>query len=453
MRPTDRSQLQEIDGLNQRSSSRRNLQSSSSSYYHLSIKLISVLLIALLVWKNFQTNLLLFMTELNMNNNIQYRENVSFSVPPPPSDENNNDNKELLHPQEFYRREEPMTPERMTHLRGPDGPKYNVLVTGAAGFIGMSTALELKRIGMAPIGYDNVNSYYSTELKELRIEQLKLQNIELVRGDVCDTETLKKTIKTHNITRVIHLAAQAGVRYSIEKPLEYIRNNVECFVRLLETMVELDLAGGRSNSKDSLVYASSSSVYGNSAQIPFVESDRLEDPASLYATTKRSDELIAQTYFNLHNVTSIGLRFFTVYGPYGRPDMAPWIFTDRISNGETIRVFNHGNSRRDFTYIDDIVQGVVNSLLVKVDKPEYINLGRGKPVVLGDFVNIVQKQVGIKAKINSIGMQMGDVPVTYADITKARRMLGYKPHTLIEDGITKFVSWFKQHNASKYRFS
>ena len=221
--------------------------------------------------------------------------------------------KVITHPQAKYKQTSPrMTKRRMERLKGPNGPKYSVMVTGAAGFIGMHTAIELKKMGMTPIGYDNVNQYYAVELKESRIEELKKRDIAFVRGDVCDVATLKSTIKEHNITRFIHLAAQAGVRYSLDHPLEYTRNNVDCTVNILEVMVELGLK------EDPLVYASSSSVYGNNVKIPFQETDRVEDPASLYAATKRSDELIAQTYFNLHNVSSIGLRFFTVYGPYGR---------------------------------------------------------------------------------------------------------------------------------------
>jgi len=255
------------------------------------------------------------------------------------------------HPQAKYKeKSRRMTKNRIEQLKGPTGPKFSVMVTGAAGFIGMHTAIELKKMGMSPIGYDNVNQYYSVELKESRIRELKKRDIAFIRGDVCDVAKLKSTIEQHNITRFIHLAAQAGVRYSLDHPLEYTRNNVDCTVNILEVMVELGLK------EDPLVYASSSSVYGNNIKIPFQETDRVEDPASLYAATKRSDELIAQTYFNLHNMSSIGLRFFTVYGPYGRPDMAPWIFTDKISNNQTIRVFNHGKSRRDFTYVDDIVR-------------------------------------------------------------------------------------------------
>lgn len=219
----------------------------------------------------------------------------------------------LLHPQETYSlKSRPMSQEAVAKLKGPDGPKYAVLVTGAAGFVGMHTALALKELGMTPVGYDNVNQYYSVDLKHSRIEELKKKGIAFVKGDVCDVDKLKETIREHKITRFIHLAAQAGVRYSLDHPLEYTRNNVDCTVNILEVMVELGLKD------DPLVYASSSSVYGNNVKIPFQETDRVEDPASLYAATKRSDELIAHTYFNLHNISSIGLRFFTVYGPYGR---------------------------------------------------------------------------------------------------------------------------------------
>ena len=351
-----------------------------------------------------------------------------------------------LHPQESYLyKVDKMTQLQMEHLRGPDGPKYAVLVTGAAGFVGMHSCLELKRLGMEPIGYDNVNDYYSTELKASRIEKLMEHSIPFVKGDVCDADALKKAIKKYKITRIIHLAAQAGVRYSLDHPLEYTRNNVDCFVHLLETLNTLDL-------KDTLVYASSSSVYGNNVKVPFKETDIVEDPASLYAATKRSNELIAHTYWNLYNISSIGLRFFTVYGPFGRPDMAPWIFTDKIANNEKIKVFNHGNSKRDFTYVDDIVQGVVNALFVHTGQPEIVNLGNGRPVVLADFVRIVEERVGKKAKTVEVGMQKGDVPVTFADITKARYLLGYHPTTPIEEGITQFVEWFRKHNATQYRY-
>lgn len=349
------------------------------------------------------------------------------------------------HPQAKYKSQPAMTPSKMEELRGPDGPKWTVLVTGAAGFVGMHTALELKRIGMSPIGYDNVNSYYSTDLKRSRIAELESKNIPFHEADVCDVRALKEVIQQHKITRFIHLAAQAGVRYSLDHPLEYTRNNIDCTVYLLETLVELGLT------KLPLVYASSSSVYGNNLKVPFAETDRVEDPASLYAATKRSDELICHTYYNLYNLSSVGLRFFTVYGPYGRPDMAPWIFTDKISNNQTIKVFNHGNSKRDFTYIDDIVQGVVNSLFVKAGSAELVNLGNGSPVVLADFVRVVEKNIATKAQIHSVGMQKGDVPVTYADIRKAKRLLAYQPTTSIDQGIAKFVQWFREHNASRYR--
>lgn len=339
-----------------------------------------------------------------------------------------------------------MTKDMLQEFKGPNGPKYNVLVTGGAGFVGMWTCLALKQIGMNPIAYDNLNSYYSTDLKQMRIARLKEQGIEFVHADVCDVAILKETLDKHSITRIIHLAAQAGVRYSLNHPLEYTRNNIDCFVILLETMIEFGMqANGR------LVYASSSSVYGNNLKVPFEETDRLEDPASLYASTKRSNELISRTYYNLYNLTSIGLRFFTVYGPYGRPDMAPWIFTEKISTNQTIQVFNNGNSRRDFTYVEDIVQGVVHSLFVNENgPPELINLGNGRPVLLADFVNLVETQVGWEAKKQHVGMQKGDVPVTYANITKAQTVLGYQPTTPIEVGIANFVAWFREANALQF---
>lgn len=349
------------------------------------------------------------------------------------------------HPQQLYMENyQLMTQDRIAQYRSPEGPKFTVLVTGAAGFIGMHTCLELKKLGHTPIGYDNVNSYYAVELKEKRLEELRKNDIGFVKADVCDVNALKETLEKYGVTRVIHLAAQAGVRYSLDHPLEYAHNNIDCMIHLLETLNNLGL-------KETLVYASSSSVYGNNIQIPFRETDRVEDPASLYAATKRSDELIAQTYFNLHNISSIGLRFFTVYGPFGRPDMAPWIFTDKISNNRTIKVFNHGKSQRDFTFVEDIVQGVVNSLYVDAVQPELVNLGNGHPVVLADFVRIVEEKVGTEAIKEQVGMQKGDVPVTYADINKARRLLGYNPNTPIEEGIEQFVAWFRANNAGQYK--
>jgi len=212
------------------------------------------------------------------------------------------------HPQNAYTKTmRPMTKARIDKLRGEDGPKYTVLVTGAAGFVGMHTCLELDRLGMTPIGYDNVNSYYSTELKEKRIEVLAEKQIQMVRGDVCDAELLKKTIEENKITRIIHLAAQAGVRYSLDHPFEYTRNNIDCFVTLLETAKSLEL-------KETIIYASSSSVYGNNVKIPFSETDNVENPASLYAATKRSDELIAQTYFNLYKISSVSGKTAVSFG-------------------------------------------------------------------------------------------------------------------------------------------
>lgn len=354
----------------------------------------------------------------------------------------------IPHYQDYYKRSKrPMTRQHMEEFKGPQGPKFNVMVTGAAGFIGMHTAIALKDLGMTPIGYDNVNPYYSVQLKEARIDELKKRDIPFIRGDVCDVDKLKNIIREHNITRFIHLAAQAGVRYSLDHPLEYTRNNVDCTVNILEVITELGL------NKHPFIYASSSSVYGNNIKVPFKEIDRVEDPASLYAATKRSDELIAHTYYNLHNISSIGLRFFTVYGPFGRPDMAPFIFTDKISNGEEIEVFNHGQSRRDFTYVQDIVQGCIHALFVNTGRPELINLGNGRPIVLADFVKIVEKEIGRSAKIKSVGMQKGDVPTTYADISKAQWLLGYYPTTTIDEGISNFVAWFREYNASQYRMT
>ena len=334
-----------------------------------------------------------------------------------------------------------------------DGKKKNVftiLVTGGAGFIGMHTSLELKRLGHTVVSYDNVNSYYSTALKQKRIDQLVQDNITFVEGDVCDEEHLRKTFQAHKVERIIHLAAQAGVRYSLDHPLEYTRNNVDCFVSLLETLVKLGHQSETSHYP--VIYASSSSVYGLNTKIPFSETNNVDRPASIYAATKRSAELIAQAYFNIYQLNSIRLRFFTVYGPWGRPDMAPYIFTDRVSRNETITLFNHGENIRDFTFIDDIVDGIVSSLYFRAGHPEIINLGNSHPEQLGKFVKVIEDNVGRKADITSVNMQKGDVPLTYANTAKARCLLGYKPQVSIEDGIRKFVKWFKEEDAtSQYR--
>ncbi len=323
----------------------------------------------------------------------------------------------------------PTAPEKSS------GP-YRILVTGGAGFIGMHTSLRLRGDGHHVVAYDNLNSYYSPTLKEARVALLLDQDIFFAHADVCNTTALTAILDEHAIDRVIHLAAQAGVRYSLDHPHEYTKNNVDCFVALLEALKGRDVR---------LVYASSSSVYGLNDKIPFSEHDPVDKPASLYAATKRMNELTAHVYHNLYGQPSVGLRFFTVYGPWGRPDMAYYSFTDKILRGETITMFNHGNLERDFTYIDDVVEGIVASLDLLLMTPEVLNLGNNNPVPLRKFIEILEGSVGKKANITSLDMQPGDVPRTFADISKAQQILGYKPHTPLEEGIPQFVQWFKEH--------
>jgi UDP-glucuronate 4-epimerase len=265
-----------------------------------------------------------------------------------------------------------------------------------------------------------------------------------VEGDVCDAKLLGTVLVDHNISRVIHLAAQAGVRHSLDHPLEYVEANIRCFVILLEVLV----AGNMTSNH--LVYASSSSVYGLNKRIPFSETDVVTNPASLYGVTKASNELMATAYYNLHKLRSVGLRFFTVYGPWGRPDMAYFSFTDDILHDRPITVYNKGEHTRDFTYISDIVDGVIASLSMNTTSSEVVNLGNEKPVKLMDFVKTTEKYVGKPARIHYTGAVKGDVPMTYANIEKARCLLGYDPSTSMSEGIRRFVRWFTEENGSRY---
>lgn len=323
--------------------------------------------------------------------------------------------------------------------------RTRVLVTGGAGFIGMHVCLRLHQDGHTVISYDNVNPYYSQLLKRRRIEILNKSGIVFVEADVCDEIMLRKTMIQHGVHRVVHLAAQAGVRYSLHHPFEYIHNNINCFVTLLETIVNL-----KSVSQHPFIYASSSSVYGLNTRTPFTEHDSVESPASLYAATKRSDELLAFVYHNLYGLSSVGLRFFTVYGPWGRPDMSPFIFTNGVSKGTEIQLFNDGKSRRDFTYVDDVVDGIVSALAYRTVFPEVINLGNNRPVSVLQFLGILEVLLGRKAVIKYTDMQDGDVPITYASISKASCLLGYQPKVSIEDGLHRFVKWYVKEGGAQY---
>lgn len=312
-----------------------------------------------------------------------------------------------------------------------------VLVTGSAGFIGFHTSLALLARGDKVIGVDNLNNYYDVSLKESRNKiLLKNKNYKFYKSDIANYPSLLKIFSKEKPDKVIHLAAQAGVRYSISNPFAYEESNLKGFLSVLE--------GCRASGINSIVYASSSSVYGNNKKTPFSESDKVDEPISLYAATKKSNEETAYVYHNLFGINSIGLRFFTVYGPYGRPDMALFSFVKNIVEGKPIELYNNGEMERDFTYIDDIVEGVLLSL-DKCKGYEIINLGRGESRNLGEFVSSIESALKINAKKELLPLQKGDVLVTSADISKAKKLLGYSPKTSINDGIKKFVEWYKEY--------
>jgi len=309
---------------------------------------------------------------------------------------------------------------------------HRIFITGAAGFIGTHAALYFHERGDEVLGYDNFNDYYDVSLKEARAGELSKKSIPLVRGDLCDLETLKQTLDDFQPTHILHLAAQAGVRYSRENPLAYVKSNLEGFVNILEEAKRL-------NAK--LIYASSSSVYGDNEVIPFCEEHRTDDPASLYGVTKKANEQMALVYHKQYGLDVTGLRFFTVYGPWGRPDMAYFLFTEAILQGKPIKVFNRGHMMRDFTYIDDIISGIAGAV-DHCDGCHVYNLGRGEPVHLGDFIETIEKTLGKTAAKEMLPMQPGDVVRTYADISEAEKDFGYRPKTSVKEGIEQFVSWY-----------
>lgn len=331
----------------------------------------------------------------------------------------------------------------------------SILVTGAAGFIGMHLSVKLLEEGHVVIGYDNLNEYYDVQLKMDRLEILRqYDGFTFVKADLVDREVIEKIFQDNKIDIIINLAAQAGVRYSIENPRAYIDSNIVGFLNILEA--------ARHNDVKHVIYASSSSVYGANKKMPFSTEDPVDHPVSLYAATKKSNELMAHTYSHLYNIPTTGLRFFTVYGPMGRPDMAYFSFTNKILAGETIKIFNNGNMMRDFTYIDDIVNGIVQ-LLDKAPttnqnydskqitpKDSYApykvyNIGNNKPVKLLDFVKTLEKNLGVEAKKEFLPMQPGDVQATYADISDLNAATGFEPTTTIEQGLSKFVNWYKDY--------
>lgn len=311
------------------------------------------------------------------------------------------------------------------------------LVTGAAGFIGYHVSLRLLQAGEQVIGLDNLNNYYEPQLKQDRLSRLKtFPAFNFVYGDISDYPLLENVFSTATADKVCHLAAQAGVRYSLKDPFAYQKSNLDGFLNILECCRKYPVIN--------LVFASSSSVYGNDSSTPFKIDDRTDQPLSLYAATKKANELMAYTYHHLYGLKSTGLRFFTAYGPWGRPDMAYFKFTRDILEGKPIDVYNHGQMERDFTYIDDIVEGVI-SALDKDYEYEIFNLGNSQPEPLIDFINYLEKILGKTAQKNYLPLQPGDMVKTYADISYSIEKLGYQPKTKLYDGLTQFVNWYRQY--------
>ncbi|BDD06889.1 NAD-dependent epimerase [Aureibacter tunicatorum] len=335
-----------------------------------------------------------------------------------------------------------------------------ILITGAAGFIGFHLARKLLSIGENVIGIDNINDYYEQSLKYDRLKECgidriaiesnnnliqsdKFPNFSFVKIDITDRESIEKLFEKEKFDVVVNLAAQAGVRYSLENPHAYVDSNLVGFINLLECC--------RHNQIKHFVYASSSSIYGMNDKIPFAEEDRVDHPVSLYAATKKSNELMAHSYSHLYSLPTTGLRFFTVYGPWGRPDMAPMLFANAISQGKPIKVFNHGDMERDFTYIDDIVNGI-NEVIKNPpskddDRPFYrlFNIGNSKPIHLMEFIETIEKSLNIKAKLDMLPMQPGDVKRTWADTSNLEKLVMYKPNTSLEEGVEKFIKWYKKY--------
>lgn len=340
-----------------------------------------------------------------------------------------------------------------------------IFITGSAGFIGSNLAKRILTYekDVMVIGLDNMNNYYDVKIKEWRLAQLnKFDNFKFIKGDLADKETVENIFKEYHPNIVVNLAAQAGVRYSITNPDAYIQSNLIGFYNILECC--------RNYPVEHLVYASSSSVYGSNKKVPYSTDDKVDNPVSLYAATKKSNELMAHSYSKLYNIPSTGLRFFTVYGPAGRPDMAYFGFTNKLINGETIKIFNYGNCKRDFTYIDDIVEGIIRVMKKAPEKkngedglpiPPYkiYNIGNSHPENLLDFVQILQEELiragvlpkdyDFEAHKELVPMQAGDVPITFADTTPLERDFGFKPSTTLRDGLRKFAEWYKEFYMDK----
>ena len=330
-----------------------------------------------------------------------------------------------------------------------------ILITGAAGFIGMTAGLRLLARGDEVVGLDNLNDYYEVSLKENRLARLTGHpGFRFVKLDVADRPGMEQLFATEKFDKVIHLAAQAGVRYSLKNPHAYVDSNLVGFINILE--------GCRHGKVGHLVYASSSSVYGGNTKMPFSEHDSVDHPVSLYAATKKANELMAHTYSHLYGLPTTGLRFFTVYGPWGRPDMALFLFTKAILEGRPIDVFNHGNMLRDFTYVDDIVEGVIRLLdRTATANPGYVaeeadpatsnvpyrvfNIGNNDPVPLLDFIGAIENALGMKAERRLLPLQDGDVPATFADTALLDDWVGFAPATPIQEGVSRFIAWYRDY--------
>lgn len=317
---------------------------------------------------------------------------------------------------------------------------YSFLVTGSAGFIGYHVARALLAAGAPVVGLDNYSDYYSPALKRDRDRELrKFPRFTSITGDLADLAALEDLFQAHRPQKICHLAAQAGVRYSLINPFSYQKANLEGFLNLLELAKRLPV--------ERFVYASSSSVYGGLTQLPFSEEQRVDTPISLYAATKRADELMAHAYTHLFALPTVGLRYFTVYGPWGRPDMAMWLFTAAMLAGKPIKVFNFGRMQRDFTYIDDIVQGTLAALMVPGLAPyEIFNLGNHRCEELTLVISLLEQELGVEAQKELLPIQPGDVPVTFADISRARKKLGFHPSTPINTGILRFIEWYREYH-------